>query len=109
MSYLYLAIAVIFEIIGTAGLQASQQFTKPKPLILTAVGYATAFYFLSLVLRTMPVGIAYALWSGFGMILITIVGLFWFGQRLDWPAVVGLTLILAGVVSINLFSETAVH
>ncbi len=109
MSYLYLAIAVIFEIIGTARLQASQQFTKPKPLILTAVGYATAFYFLSLVLRTMPVGIAYALWSGFGMILITIVGLFWFGQRLDWPAVVGLTLILAGVVTINLFSETVVH
>lgn len=109
MSYLYLAIAVIFEIVGTAGLQASQQFTRPKPLILTAIGYAAAFYFLSLVLRTMPVGIAYALWSGFGMILITIVGLFWFGQRLDWPAVVGLTLILAGVVTINLFSETAVH
>ncbi|RTL53007.1 MAG: multidrug efflux SMR transporter [Bradyrhizobiaceae bacterium] len=109
MSYLYLAIAVIFEIIGTAGLQASQQFTKPKPLILTAAGYAAAFYFLSLVLRTMPVGIAYALWSGLGIILITIVGLFWFGQRLDWPAVIGLALILVGVVTINLFSETVVH
>ncbi|MBX9710364.1 MAG: multidrug efflux SMR transporter [Xanthobacteraceae bacterium] len=109
MPYFYLMIAVIFEIIGTAGLQASQQFTKPKPLILTAIGYATAFYFLSLVLRTMPVGIAYALWSGFGMVLITLVGFFWFGQRLDWPALTGLTLIVAGVITINLFSKTVVH
>jgi small multidrug resistance pump len=109
MAYFYLAIAVIFEIVGTASLQASEQFTKPKPLILTAIGYAAAFYFLSLVLRTMPVGIAYALWSGFGMILITLVGLVWFGQRLDWPALVGLCLILAGVVTINLFSKTVIH
>ena len=109
MPYVYLIVAVIFEVIGTAGLQASEQFTKPKPLILTGIGYAAAFYFLSLVLRTMPVGIAYALWSGFGMILITLIGLIWFGQRLDWPAVTGLALILAGVVTINLFSKTVVH
>lgn len=109
MTYIYLMIAVIFEVIGTAALQASEQFTKPKPLILTAIGYAAAFYFLSMVLRTMPVGIAYAIWSGFGVILITIVGLVWFGQRLDLPAVIGLTFIVAGVATINLFSKTVVH
>ncbi|MBN8969625.1 MAG: multidrug efflux SMR transporter [Rhizobiales bacterium] len=109
MAYLYLVLAVGFEVIGTAALQASEQFTKPKPLVLTALGYAAAFYFLSLVLRTMPVGIAYAIWSGFGVILITLVGLVWFGQRLDLPAVIGLALIVAGVTVINLFSKAAVH
>ncbi|MBN9598719.1 MAG: multidrug efflux SMR transporter [Afipia sp.] len=109
MAYLYLVLAVGFEVIGTAALQASEQFTKPKPLVLTAIGYAAAFYFLSLVLRTMPVGIAYAIWSGFGVILITLVGLVWFGQRLDLPAVIGLALIVAGVAVINLFSKAAVH
>ena len=83
--------------------------TRPKPLILTAVGYAAAFYFLSLVLRTMPVGIAYAIWSGLGVLLITIVGLVWFGQWLDLPAVIGLALIVAGVATINLFSKTVAH
>ena len=109
MAYLYLVLAVGFEVIGTAALQASEQFTKPKPLVLTAIGYAAAFYFLSMVLRTMPVGIAYAIWSGFGVILITLVGLVWFGQRLDLPAVIGLALIVAGVAVINLFSKAAVH
>lgn len=109
MAYLYLVLAVGFEVIGTAALQASEQFTRPKPLVLTAIGYAAAFYFLSLVLRTMPVGIAYAIWSGFGVILITMVGLVWFGQRLDLPAVIGLGLIVAGVAVINLFSKAAVH
>ena len=109
MAYLYLVLAVGFEVIGTAALQASEQFTKPKPLVLTAIGYAAAFYFLSLVLRPMPVGTAYAIWSGFGFILITLVGLVWFGQRLDLPAVIGLALIVAGVAVINLFSKAAVH
>jgi small multidrug resistance pump len=109
MPYLYLIGAVVFEVIGTSALQASQQFTKPKPLILTAIGYGAAFYLLSLVLRTMPVGIAYAIWSGLGVILITLVGLVWFGQRLDLPAIIGLTLIVVGVVTINLFSQSVVH
>lgn len=109
MTYLYLIVAVVFEVIGTSALQASEQFTKPKPLILTAIGYGAAFYFLSMVLRTMPVGIAYAIWSGLGVILITLVGLVWFGQRLDMPAIIGLTLIVAGVATINLFSQTVVH
>jgi small multidrug resistance pump len=109
MTYLYLIMAVGFEVIGTAALQASEQFTRPKPLILTAIGYAAAFYFLSLVLRSMPVGVAYAIWSGLGVVLITLVGLIWFGQKLDMPAIVGLALIVAGVATINLFSKTVVH
>jgi small multidrug resistance pump len=109
MTYLYLIMAVGFEVIGTAALQASEQFTRPKPLILTAIGYAAAFYFLSLVLRNMPVGVAYAIWSGLGVVLITLVGLIWFGQKLDMPAIVGLALIVAGVATINLFSKTVVH
>lgn len=109
MTYLYLIMAVAFEVIGTAALQASEQFTRPKPLILTAIGYVAAFYFLSQVLRSMPVGIAYAIWSGLGVVLITLVGLVWFGQKLDMPAIVGLALIVAGVAIINLFSKTVVH
>ncbi len=109
MTYLYLIMAVGFEVIGTAALQASEQFTRPKPLILTAIGYAAAFYFLSLVLRSMPIGVAYAIWSGLGVILITLVGLVWFGQKLDMPAFIGLALIVAGVAIINLFSKTVVH
>lgn len=109
MTYLYLITAIVFEVIGTAALQASEQFTRPKPLVLTALGYIVAFYFLSLVLRTMPVGVAYAIWSGLGVVLITLVGLVWFGQRLDAPAIAGLALIIAGVAIINLFSKTVVH
>lgn len=109
MTYLYLICAIVLEVIGTAGLQASEQFTKPKPLILTVLGYAASFYFLSLVLRTMPVGIAYAIWSGLGIVLITLVGLVWFGQRLDTPALIGLALIIAGVGTINLFSSAVSH
>jgi len=109
MTFVYLIAAIILEVVGTAALQASEQFTKPKPLIVTALGYAASFYFLSLVLRTMPVGIAYAIWSGLGIVLITLVGLVWFGQKLDTPAVIGLGLIIAGVGTINLFSSTVSH
>ncbi len=109
MTYVYLITAIILEVIGTSALQASEQLTRPKPLILTTVGYAASFYFLSLVLRTMPVGIAYAIWSGLGIVLITLVGLVWFGQKLDTPAIIGLGLIIAGVGTINLFSSTVSH
>lgn len=109
MTYLYLVIAVVFEVIGTAALQASAQFTRPKPLILVVIGYAASFYFLSLVLRTMPVGIAYGIWSALGGVLIALIGLVWFGQRLDMPAILGLGLIIAGVTVINLFSKTITH
>lgn len=109
MTYVYLFVAVVFEVIGTAALQASQQFTRPAPLVLTAIGYIAAFYFLSLTLKTMPVGIAYAIWSGLGVILISLIGWVWFRQMLDLPALVGISLIIAGVATINLFSKTATH
>lgn len=109
MTYLYLIMAIVLEVIGTSALQASEQFTRPKPLILTAIGYAASFYFLSLALRTLPVGIAYAVWSGLGIVLIALVGLVWFGQKLDAPAVAGLALIVAGVGVINLFSSSVSH
>jgi small multidrug resistance pump len=104
-TYLYLLTAIVFETIGTSALQASEQFTRPKPVLLTIVCYAATFYFLSLALRTMPVGIAYAIWSGVGIVLIALIGLAWFGQKLDLPALIGLALIIAGVIVINLFSS----
>jgi small multidrug resistance pump len=109
VTYLYLFVAVVFETVGTAALQASQQFTRPLPLLVTAVGYTAAFYFLALTLKTMPLGIAYAIWSGLGIILITLIGTVWFRQMLDLPAIVGIGLIVAGVATINLFSRTATH
>lgn len=109
MTYVYLLLAIGFEVVGTAALQASEQFTRPKPVMLMAVGYVAAFYCLSLALRGLPVGIAYAIWSGLGVVLIALIGLFWFGQRLDNPALIGLGLIVAGVATINLFSDTVSH
>jgi small multidrug resistance pump len=106
MTYLYLLTAVVFETIGTSALQASEQFTRPKPLMLTFACYVATFYFLSLTLRVMPVGVAYAIWSGLGIVLIALIGLAWFGQKLDLPALAGLALIIAGVLVINLFSNT---
>lgn len=106
MTYVFLLIAIVLETVGTAALQASEQFTKPVPVVLTAVCYTGAFYFLSLVLRTMPVGLAYAIWSGLGIVLIALIGLVWFKQRLDAPAVIGLALILTGVLVINIFSKS---
>jgi small multidrug resistance pump len=108
-TYIYLLTAVVFETIGTSALQASEQFTRPRPLIVTAICYATTFYFLSLALRGMPVGVAYAIWSGLGIVLIALIGLVWFGQKLDTPALIGLGLIIAGVAVINLFSNTVAH
>ncbi|MCT4559503.1 MAG: multidrug efflux SMR transporter [Pelagimonas sp.] len=109
MQYLILAIAIVCETIGTAALQASVQFTKPLPSILVVVAYAAAFYFLAIVLKTMPVGIAYAIWSGLGIVLITLIGLVVFGQTLDLAAVIGLGLIIAGVIVIQVFSTTVSH
>lgn len=106
---IYLFFAVAFETIGTTALQASDQFTKFWPSVVVVVSYAIAFYLLSLTLRTMPVGIMYAIWSGLGIVLIAIIGFAVFGQRLDWPAILGIGMILAGIVIINLFSKTAMH
>lgn len=108
-NYLFLAFAILFEIVGTTALKYSEQFTKFAYSVATILAYAAAFYFLSLTLRTIPVGIAYAIWSGVGIVLITVIGIIAFKQIPDLPAIIGLILIIAGVVIINLFSKTASH
>ena len=109
MSYLYLAVAIIAEVIATSALKASDEFSKLVPSVIVVVGYGVAFYCLSMVLKTIPVGVAYAVWSGLGIVLISIVGLVMFGQKLDLAAIVGILLIVSGVVVMNVFSKTVGH
>jgi small multidrug resistance pump len=109
LTYIYLILAVAAETVGTTALQASQQFTKAAPSVLVVISYAIAFYLLSLTLRTMPVGVVYAMWSGLGIVFIALIGYLVFGQRLDWPAVLGIAMILGGILVIHLFSRTAPH
>lgn len=108
-SYLYLGIAIVAEVIATSALKSSESFTRLWPSLLTLAGYALAFYFLSLTLRSIPVGIAYALWSGVGIVLISLLGWWVHKQSLDLPALLGLGLIIAGVLVINLFSKSVSH
>ncbi|WP_037316306.1 DMT family transporter [Ruegeria halocynthiae] len=108
-AYLILLLAVVAETIGTTALQTSQQFTRLWPSVLVVVSYVFAFYLLGLTLKYMPVGIVYAIWSGLGIALIAAIGYFAFGQRLDWPAVIGLAMILTGILIIHLFSSTTSH
>ncbi|MFC4620932.1 SMR family transporter [Comamonas nitrativorans] len=108
-AYAYLGTAIIAEVIGTSALKASDSFTRLWPSLVTVLGYALAFYCLSHTLKTIPTGVAYAIWSGVGIVLISLVGWFWLGQRLDAPALLGLGLIIAGVLVINLFSKTVGH
>ncbi len=109
MAYVYLAIAIVAEVIGTSALNASNGFTRAAPTAVVVVGYGLAFYFLALTLKTVPVAIAYAIWSGVGVALITAIGWVFFRQALDAAAMVGIALIVAGVIVINLFSVTARH
>jgi small multidrug resistance pump len=109
VNWLYLAIAIVSEVIATSALKASESFTRPGPSFVVVAGYAIAFYFLSLTLRTIPVGIAYAVWSGVGIVLVSLVGWFLYGQRLDMAAYLGIGLIAAGVVVLNIFSKSAAH
>jgi small multidrug resistance pump len=109
MSFVYLMVAIVAEVIATSALKASDSFTKLWPALITLTGYAIAFYFLALTLKTIPVGIAYAIWSGLGIVLISLVGLIFFRQTLDIPALVGISLIIAGVLVINLFSQSTAH
>jgi small multidrug resistance pump len=109
MGYVYLSVAIVAEVIATSTLQASNGFTRLWPSIVTVLGYAIAFYCLSLTLRTMPVGIAYAIWSGVGIVLIALVGWVLYRQMLDTPALLGIALIIAGVLIINLFSRSVSH
>lgn len=106
VAYAYLGTAIVAEVIGTSALKASEGFTRLVPSLITVAGYALAFYCLSHTLKSIPTGVAYALWSGVGIVLISAVGWWWFGQRLDAPALLGLALIIAGVLVINLFSKT---
>lgn len=109
MPWLYLAIAIVAEVIGTSALSASARFTKLGPSILVVLGYGIAFYFLSMSLTTIPVGLAYAVWSGVGIVLISTIGWVFFGQTLDAPALLGMGLITAGVLVIHLWSKSQVH
>jgi len=104
-TYFYLAIAIIAEVIATSSLKAVKGFSTPIPLITVIVGYGLSFWLLSLVLKTMPVGIAYAIWCGCGIILVCIISWLIYGQKLDLPAIIGISLIIAGVITINLFSN----
>lgn len=108
-TYLLLLIAVLFETFGSACLQASQQFTRFWPSVGVFVGFGAAFWFFALVLRDLPLGVTYALWSGIGIILIAGAGRLFFGQVLDGAALLGIALIIAGIVVINVFSHSATH
>lgn len=108
-AYGALGVAIVLEVIGTTMLQKSEQFTRLAPTLAMAFCYLGAFYFLSIVLKTMPVGLAYAIWSGLGIVLISIIGYVLFGQKLDLAALIGLGFIIAGVVIVNLFSKSVGH
>lgn len=108
-SWLFLSMAIVAEVIATSALKASDGFTKLWPTALVVAGYGFAFFFLSLALQAIPVGIAYAIWAGAGIVLITSIAWFLFGQRLDLPAILGMALIIAGVVVLNVFSKSVLH
>ena len=109
IGYLYLGIAIVAEVVATSALKASEGFTRPLPGLVVVLGYGAAFYFLSLVLKTVPMGVAYAIWSGVGIVLIAAIGWLLMKQPLDLPALLGIGLIVAGVAVIQLFSKTVAH
>ncbi len=109
MGYWYLVVAIISEVVATTALNASHGFTRLWPSLITVVGYCLAFYFLSLTLRTVPMGIAYAVWAGAGIVLIALSGAIFFKQLPDAPAVLGMLLIIVGVVLVSAVSRTAGH
>lgn len=109
MKYLYLAVAIVAETVATSCMKQSDGFTKLIPSSITIVGYVITFYFLSLALRDIPTGIAYAIWAGVGIVLIAAVAWIFQGQKLDLPAILGIGMIVAGVVVMNVFSKTASH
>ena len=108
-AYLALAIAITGEVIGTTALKSSDSFTKLVPSIITVIGYGVALYFLTVTMESIPTGVAYAIWSGMGIVLITIAAYFFHGQKIDLVGIAGMALIIAGVVVLNLFSKSAGH
>jgi len=109
MHYFYLFASIICEVAGTSGLKATQEFTKFWPSATVVATYCLSFYLLTLSLRSIPVGVAYAIWAGIGVVLVAIVGVVFYKQALDIPAILGILLIVSGVVALNGFSATAVH
>ena len=109
LTYVYLLIAITAEVIATTSLKATEGFTRLVPTLVTLAGYGISFFFLSLVLRVLPTGIAYAIWTGVGIVLVSVVSWLWLKQSLDLPAIIGLGLILAGVVTVTLFSSSVQH
>ncbi|QEY65257.1 multidrug DMT transporter [Metapseudomonas lalkuanensis] len=107
--YIYLAIAIAAEVVATTSMKAIDGFNKPLPLILVIGGYAIAFWMLTLVVRSIPVGIAYAIWAGLGIVLVSVAALVLYQQKLDAPAVLGMGMIVSGVVVIQLFSSSTGH
>ncbi|AVF37552.1 MULTISPECIES: SMR family transporter [Rahnella] len=108
-TYLLLGLAIIAEVIATSSLKSSEGFTRLWPSVVTLLGYTIAIFLLSLTLKTLPTGIAYAIWSGVGIVLVSAIGWFGFGQKLDTPAMIGLGLIIAGVIVVNVFSKSVAH
>lgn len=106
MVYFLLFIAIIAEVIATTSLKYSEQFTRLIPSVIVVIGYGTAFYLLTIVLKTMQVGIAYAIWTSVGIVIVSVIGMILFKQTPDLPAIIGIMLITAGVISITLFSKT---
>ena len=109
MGYIYLSVAIISEVIATTALKSSASFTRLVPSLIVVVGYSIAFYTLSLTLKTISVGVAYAIWAGLGIVLIAIVGMIVHHEAIDLPGAVGMTLIVTGVVVLQAFSQTTTH
>ncbi|GDX64807.1 multidrug transporter [Chlorobiota bacterium] len=109
MKWVFLSIAILAEVVATSALKSAEGFTKLLPSIIVIIGYGIAFFFLSLTLKNIPVGIAYAIWSGAGITLISIIGYFIFKQSLDFPAIIGILFIITGVIIINIFSKSVSH
>ena len=108
-TYLILGLAIVAEVIATSSLKSSEGFTRLWPSVVTLLGYTIAIFLLSLTLKTLPTGIAYAIWSGVGIVLVSAIGWFGYGQKLDTPAVIGLGLIIAGMIVVNVFSKSVAH
>jgi len=109
MGYIYLAFAIISEVIATTALKASDEFTKLIPSIIVFIGYSIAFYLMTLSLRTIPIGITYAIWSGVGIVLVTILGIFLYDEIPDLPAIIGIGFIIVGIIIMHAFSTTIEH
>jgi small multidrug resistance pump len=108
-AYLLLALAIVAEVVATSALKATEGFSRLMPSMVVVIGYGMAFWLLSMVLKSVPVGMAYAIWSGMGIVLVTVGAILLYGQKPDWPAIIGLSLIVSGVVVLQLFSKMSTH